>query len=124
MSQSTDTPMSLDQIMRIVDVATTLRKEREFVEQQLNADETKSQLRRRLLEVAEVTGEQVTSEEVDAAIELYYSRLHSFQEPAGGFSITLAKLYVRRVAILLVLVGFALAAISVWGLMTFGLLPW
>jgi hypothetical protein len=88
--------LSLPEMLRIMDVATTLRLDRELVEEQLNFDELKKRLRARMIEAAQVTGEEVTPEEVDAAIDRYYSQMHAFKEPPWSFQLALAHLYVRR----------------------------
>ena len=49
--------LSLQDMSRIMEVASTLRKERTSAQQQLNLDETKALLRERLLETTKVTGD-------------------------------------------------------------------
>jgi hypothetical protein len=102
---------SLAEMIRIMDVATALRQDRELVEEQLNLDQIKARLREKLTASAKVTGEEVTDAEVDAAIEQYYSNLHAFREPSGDFRIVLAHLWVRRKSIL-AWSGAALAALA------------
>ena len=91
--------LSLPEMLRIMDVATALRLDRELVEEQLNFDELKARLRARMIEAAKVTGEEVTPEEVDTAIERYYQQAYTFQEPPWSLQLVLAHLYVRRHAI-------------------------
>jgi len=88
--------LSIDQTLRIMDVATTLRKEQALAEQQLNIEETKAMLRERLLAAANVTGEALTQEQVDIAIEHYYDNLHVFEEPKWSLELVAAHLYVLR----------------------------
>lgn len=88
--------LTIEQTLRIMDVATTLRKEQAVVHQQLNLEETKAMLRRRLLEAAEVTGEPLTEEQVNIAIEHYYDKLHVFEEPEWSWDLAMAHLYVMR----------------------------
>ena len=92
--------LSIEQTLRIMDVATTLRKEQAVVHQQLNIEETKAMLRKRLLDAAKVTGEPLTEEQVNIAIEHYYDKLHVFEEPDWSFELVLAHLYVMRNKIL------------------------
>lgn len=92
--------LSVPEMLRIMDVATALRQDRELVDEQLNLDARKSRLRDRMIAAANVTGEEVTPAEVDSAIGRYYGGLHSFHEPKLGFSVTLAHLWVRRHEIL------------------------
>lgn len=79
-----------------MDVATTLRKEQAVVHQQLNIEETKAMLRQRLLDAAKVTGEPLTEEQVNIAIEHYYDKLHVFEEPEWSWDLAMAHLYVMR----------------------------
>lgn len=88
--------LTLEQTLRIMDVATTLRKEQAVVEQQLNIEQTKAMLRQRLLDAAKVTGEPLTEEQVDLAIEHYYDKLHVFEEPEWSLELALAHVYVMR----------------------------
>ena len=88
--------LSLPEMIRIMDVATVLRKEREIVEEQLNFDQIKARLRERLLEAAKLSGEPITAEQIDAAIDDYYDKLHSFEEPEWSWNVMLAHLYVHR----------------------------
>ncbi len=92
--------LSIEQTLRIMDVATTLRKEQAVVHQQLNIEETKAMLRQRLLDAAKVTGEPLTEEQVNIAIEHYYDKLHVFEEPEWSFELAMAHLYVMRNKIL------------------------
>ena len=101
--------LSLQDMSRIMEVASTLRKERASAQQQLNLDETKALLRARLLETTKVTGARLTPAEVDRAIEQYYDNLHTFAEPPLSFSGVLAHLYVRRALLL----KWLLAAVAV-----------
>ena len=94
-------PLSLAETMRIMDVASVLRRERELAETALSADQIQTQLRQQLLAAAELTGERVTSAEIDAAIGHYYDNLHAFREPPRNLSWVLAHLYIRRFPILL-----------------------
>jgi hypothetical protein len=91
---------TLAQMMTVMDVASTLRKERITTQKQFNLDETKRELRARLLKTAEITGEKISEEEIDAAIGQYFDSLYEYREPTKGLAIRLAHLYVRRVAIL------------------------
>lgn len=108
--------LSLPELIRIMDVATELRKEQEVVEEQLEIDQIKVRLRERLLEAAKVAGEPVTAEQIDAAIEDYYDKLHSFEEPKWSLSVMLAHFYVRRATIIKWVVAIGALAAAAWGL--------
>jgi hypothetical protein len=115
--------LSLEEMSRIMDVAATLRKERAIVDQQLNIDEIKARLRERLLEAAQVSGDPVTENEVAAAVEQYYDRLHEFHEPPVSFATFLAHVWVRRGPILKSLAAALTALAVIWGMLVAGLLP-
>ena len=98
-AEAAETPpqqLSIEETLRIMDVATTLRKEQTLAEQQLNLEETKALLRERLLEAANVTGERLTEQQVEIAIEHYYDKLHVFDQPEWSLELVLAHLYVMR----------------------------
>jgi hypothetical protein len=106
--------LSLEEMLRIMDVATAFRKEQAEVHQQLNLAETKTMLRLRLREAAAHTGESLSDEQIDVAIEHYYDKLHTFVEPAGSWELVLAHVYVRRNQILGWLAGLTAAAAGAW----------
>jgi Family of unknown function (DUF6384) len=101
---SSQPQLSLNEMLRVMDVATELRKQRESVEQELAIDETKQMLRDRLLAATTITGERVSESEVDTAIAQYYSTLYTYHEPPASFNLRLAQAYVRRGQIALTLV--------------------
>lgn len=115
--------LTLAEMSRIMDVASTLRKERALVEQQLNIDEIKAKLRERLLEAAKVSGDPITEAEVDAAVEQYYDRLHEFRDPPASFNKFLAHCWVLRKALTAAVVAVVGAAALIWGLLVAGVLP-
>lgn len=111
--------LSIAEMTRLMDVAAAVRKERLTAEQQLNLADTKRLLRERLLESARVTGDPVTEQEIDAAIDAYYARLHKFKPPKPGMETFLASLYVRRgtfIRVALAIAGVAAVWYSVFGL--------
>ena len=115
--------LTLAEMSRIMDVASTLRKERALVEQQLNIHQIKEKLRERLLEAAKVSGDSVTEAEVDAAVEQYYDRLHEFRDPPASFGKFLAHCWVLRKYLTAAVVALAGAAAVIWGLLVAGVLP-
>ena len=106
--------LSLGETLRIMDVASALRRQREQAQQQLAADEMRSQLRRKVLEAAQVTGERISEQEADAAITHYFDNLHTFREPRSGFRLFLARLYIRRKTVLAVVAIAAATLAIVW----------
>jgi len=95
-AQTPPQQLTIEETLRIMDVATTLRKEQVVAHEQLNIEETKAMLRERLLAAAQVTGERLTEAQVDLAIEHYYDKLHVFEEPQWSVELMLAHLYVMR----------------------------
>jgi Family of unknown function (DUF6384) len=112
-----DADLSIAEMLRIMDVARSLRREREVVEGQLNLDQTKQELRQRLMGMAGATGEPVTPEEVEVAIQLYYDNLHAYQEPPRGFALMLANLYIHRGRGLFWAILLAAAGLLIWWLL-------
>ena len=109
--------ITLDEMLRVMDVATELRQQRETVEKEFAVDETRQMLRERLLAATSITGERVSEVEVDTAIAQYFSTLYTYREPPRSLNVTLAHLYVRRgqLSVSLVLV-LALAGAS-WSML-------
>jgi hypothetical protein len=91
-------------MLRIMDVASALRRERETAEAQLDLATAKQRLRERLLATAEAAGEKVTPAEVDAAIEHYFAQQHRYADPPRGWKSFWAHLWVMRVGCLSLLV--------------------
>ena len=108
--------MGLAEMMRVMDVATTLRQEQELVEREFNVDQTKQMLRDKLKRTAELTGEELTDEQVEAAVNWYYDNLHEYEEPKRSFKWFLAHAYVRRTSILAVLGTLLALGLGIWGL--------
>lgn len=103
-------------MLRIMDVASALRRERETAEAQLDAATAKARLRDRLLATAAAAGEAVTPAEVDAAIAHYFAEQHRYADPPNGLKKLLAHCWVQRVgcAFLLILLGaFTWIAVAV-----------
>ena len=81
----------------MVDVATTVRQKQDEVNQQLNIHEVRAELKKRLRETAQVSGEQLTDFQVESAINSYFKGLYSFQESQRDFGTRIAEIYVDRV---------------------------
>ena len=95
-SQATPSQFTLDEMLRVMDVATELRKQRETVEKEFAVDETRQMLRERLLAATSITGERVSEVEVDTAITQYFSTLYTYRDPPASLNLRLAQAYVRR----------------------------
>jgi hypothetical protein len=110
--------LDLAEAMRIMDVASALRRERETVEQEFNRDEIRARLRDKLRNTAELTGEQLTPEQLETAINWYFNNLHEYKPPKAGLETTLAHVYVRRGLIGKWLLGVGVVVLIGWWLMT------
>ena len=106
--------LPLAEMLRIMDVARTLRQEREIAEEQFNREEARQLLRQRLKASTEITGSHVTDAEIEAAIESYFNNLHTYHDPPWGVEVFLAHLYVRRVQVFVVLIVIAVLAAGLW----------
>jgi hypothetical protein len=106
--------LPLAEMLRIMDVARTLRQEREIAEEQFNREEARQLLRQRLKASTEITGSHVTDAEINAAIESYFNNLHTYHDPPWGLQVFLAHLYVRRVQVFVVLVLIAVLIAGLW----------
>ena len=115
--------LTLDEMTRVMDVARTLRKERSIAEQELNREEAVKLLRVKLREAADLAGDPVTDEQIDAAIENYFDNLHEFESPEPGLETALASVYVRRKLIAGWLLALAAAAVVTWGIWFGGMIP-
>ncbi len=97
--------LRLDELLHIMDAATSLRKERETAALVLGEQETRRRLRDKLMQTAAATGEELTPAEVDAAIARYFDALHDFPEPESRFQVLLARAYIRRGLVLSIVGG-------------------
>lgn len=104
-------------MLRMMDVASALRRERESAEAQLDLDAHKGKLRERLLATAEASGEALTEAEVDASIQQYFDQQHRYVDPPSGWSRFWANAWVARnrwllAALLLAIVVFGSLALA------------
>jgi hypothetical protein len=115
--------LTIAEMTRIMDVVSTLRRERGVAQQQLNLDETKRLLRERLIETARVTGDKVSQVEIDVAIDQYFDQLHVFAPPKASAETLLAHVYVARHTIAKWAVGIGMTATLWWSLFSYGIMP-
>ncbi len=88
--------LTLQQTLRVMDVAREMRENRQNAEEMFRQDDQRSALREKLLRTARMSGEDVTEAEIDAAIGQYMDRLHTFQAPPAGFGLWLAHAWIWR----------------------------
>ncbi|TVQ01589.1 MAG: hypothetical protein EA381_05085 [Planctomycetaceae bacterium] len=103
--------LSLNEMLRVMDVAREMRRNRVVAEEMFRRDEVRAELRDKLMRSAQIAGDQVTVAEIDAAIEQYFTNLHAYADPPGGFRRLVAHAWVWRNRI--AAAGLALAA--TWG---------
>jgi len=108
--------LSIQEMLRVMDVAREMRKSREKAEEVLQRADFRAQLRDKLMRSAQLSGDRVTEAEIDAAIQVYLADRHRFQPPEFGFRVVVANLWVRRRAILGWTIATAATAATVWGL--------
>ena len=104
--------LTLEETLRVMDVAREMRDQRETAEEMFQRDDLRAKLREKLLRTARLSGDNVTEAEIDAAIEDYFDSLHTFKEPEGGMKRFLAHFWIWRGRIL---AGAAAAAAVVGG---------
>ncbi len=91
--------LSLNEMLRVMDVARELRRNRELAEEMFRRDEVRTQLRDKLMRSAQLAGDRVTSAEIDAAIDHYLKNLHTYSDPPPSLKRKLAHAWVYRRAI-------------------------
>jgi hypothetical protein len=92
--------LTIQQTLRIMDVARELRDRRESAEEMIRRDDLRSQLRETLMRTARMSGDDVSEEEIDVAIGQYVDSLHTYRDPAPGIKRFLAHCWVWRNRIL------------------------
>ena len=83
-TETAKSDVDLDTFLRMADVSTALRKQREEVTKQLNIKEEKDDLVQRLLKTAEASGETLTEADARASVDQHYAGLHKFKAPKRG----------------------------------------
>lgn len=106
--------LTLQETLRVMDVAREMRRQRESAEEMFQRDDLRRQLREKLVRTAKVSGDDVTESEIDAAIQQYFDTLHTYQDPAPGWDSFIAHCWIWRGRIL---AGAAVVA-SCWFLFT------
>ena len=104
---------SVEELVRVLDVATEVRRKQETLDRLWDVDAARTELRETLRETASLSGEHLTEAEIDTAVDWYYRRLHRYTPPRRSLRTLLAHLYVRRWGVLLCLVA---AALAIWGI--------
>ncbi len=110
--------LSLNEMMRVMDVAREMRRNRDVAEGMFQRDTVRAQLRTKLMQAAEIAGDRVTEAEIDAAIDQYFKNLHTYADPEPSFQRVLAHAWVwrwRLAAVLVPVAALATAAAIAFG---------
>ncbi len=105
--------LTLVETLRVLEVARGMQRERSVAEQALARHELRDALKKRLLDAAVVTGDQVSEADVDAAIAQYFSKLYTYEDPPLSFAVLLAHVYIRRFQIA-VIAGIVAGCYALW----------
>ena len=106
--------LTLEETLRVLDVARELRDRRETAEEMFRRDDLRRQLRDKLLQTARMAGEDVTEDEIEAAIAQYFDSLHTYEDPKPGLENFLAHCWVWRGRILAGAAALATVAGGFW----------
>ena len=106
--------LSLEETLRVMDVARELRDRRETAEEMFRRDDLRRDLREKLLRTARMSGDDVTEEEIEAAIQQYFDSVHTYQDPKRGMKRFLAHCWVWRGRIAAGAAALATLAGSFW----------
>ncbi|WP_238383187.1 DUF6384 family protein [Rubripirellula obstinata] len=109
--------LSLQETLRVMDVAREMRENRQSAEEMFRRDDLRSNLRDKLVRTARMSGDDVTESEIDAAIGQYMERLHTFQPAPAGMGKLMAHLWVWRARVAAGLAAAATVAGAFWFLL-------
>ncbi len=98
-----------------MDVVDTLRHRENLVARELNEDERDRQLIERLREIYSAQGIDVTDQILAEGVTALKEQRFSYTPPESSFSVTLAKLYVRRHSWGKAALGIVAAVLIAWG---------
>lgn len=104
--------LSLNEMLRVMDVAREMRRNRDVAEEMFRRDEVRDELRAKLMRSAKLAGDRVTKAEIDAAIDQYFATLNTYQDPKPGWKSAFAHAWVWRKRIA---AGVAAVAITLGG---------
>ena len=88
--------LTLEETLRVMDVAREMRDRRESAEELFRRDDIRRALRDKLMKTAQLSGDRVTEAEIDAAIDQYFSKLHTYEDPKFGWKSIVAHVWVWR----------------------------
>ena len=106
--------LTLEETLRVMDVAREMRDRRETAEEMFRRDDLRSQLREKIMRTAKLAGDNVTEAEVEAAIQQYFETLHRYEDPPAGISSLIAHGWVWRNRIMMGAAALVAVAGSFW----------
>mgnify|MGYP000061892536 CR=1 FL=1 len=105
----------LDELMLAMDVVDTLRHQDQLVEKELGQDNRDEALKKRLREIYESQGLEVTDRILDQGIAALKESRFVYTPPTPGFDTFLAGLWVRRGTVSKVLAVLVVIIAAFWG---------
>ena len=106
--------LSLNEMLRVMDVAREMRRNRDVAEQMFRLDEVRAEIRAKLMKTASIAGDRVTESEIDAPIDQYFTNLNTYADPPSGLKSVLAHAWVWRRKIFAASAAFAIAIGGFW----------
>ena len=88
--------LSLNEMLRVMDVAREMSRNRGVAEEMFRRDDVRAELREKLMRSAQLAGDRVTEAEIDAAIEQYFATLNTYSDPKPSFTRVAAYAWVWR----------------------------
>ena len=110
--------LSLNEMLRVMDVAREMGRDRVTAEKMFRRSGVREQLREKLMRSAQLSGDQVTEAEVEAAIDQYFQNQHVYRDPAPSWSRFMAYAWIWRRRIAAAAVAAGLASGTIWLLLS------
>lgn len=104
--------LTLAETLRVMDVAREMRDERRTAEEMFRHDEIRLQLRDKLMRTARMSGDDVSEDQIDAAIEQYLANQHVYESPPASMRKFFAYCWIWRTRI--AMAATAAAAAGAW----------
>ena len=82
--------------MVAMDVVDTVRHREHLVDRELDAEARRARLIERLRQIYTAQGIEVTDAALEAGVDALEEERFAYSPPEGGFSLALARMYVRR----------------------------
>jgi len=108
--------LSLQETLRVMDVAREMRDQRETAEEMFRRADLRLQLRDKLVRTARMSGDNVTEAEIELAIEQFFESVHSYEDPKPGMKSFLAHCWIWRGRIILASVALTTVVGGLWSL--------